>query len=57
MEKKAIIGNNRTFFKIVLAIVLLYLVLRLIEQISVYQTLKGDGKINHVVVKLKPGKN
>ena len=42
---------DRTFLKIVLSIFLVILILVLIDQISVYQTLKGDGKVHHAVIK------
>jgi len=51
MGKNIKLSNRRFFMKIVLGLILLFLILTLIDQISVYKTLHGDGKIHHVVIK------
>lgn len=52
MEKeKKIINNRWSVRKIVLIVIIAFIVFVIIEQVSVYNTLKGDGKIHHVIVK------
>ena len=51
MEKNIKLSNRRLLLRIVLGLILLFLILMIIEQISVYKTLSGDGKIHHVDIK------
>ena len=51
MGKNIKLSNRRFFMKIVLGLILLFLILTLIDDILVYKTLNGDGKIHHVVTK------
>jgi hypothetical protein len=51
MENKVLRYNGKTLLKAVLIIVVLFLTLMIIEQISVSQTLNGDGKVHHAIIR------
>jgi hypothetical protein len=48
-EKRS--GNQWTLKKIILIVIIILLAFVIVEQVSVYHTLNGDGKIHHVGVR------